>query len=65
MSVAESYEDRDWWPCKADMKDKIDSMEIKLNVPWASPAAKDTFWGVANGRLVGQTNYKHFIYSMI
>ncbi|MEP6582867.1 MAG: M1 family aminopeptidase [Ginsengibacter sp.] len=55
MSVSESYEDRDWWPCKADMKDKIDSMEIKLNVPWASPAAKDTFWGIANGSLVDST----------
>lgn len=51
-SVSESYEDRDWWPCKADMKDKIDSMEINLNVPWATPAARDTFWGIANGMLV-------------
>ncbi len=52
MSVSESYEDRDWWPCKADMQDKVDSMEINLNVPWAYPAAADTFWGIANGRLV-------------
>jgi aminopeptidase N len=27
-SLSESYEDRDWWPCKADMQDKIDSMDI-------------------------------------
>jgi hypothetical protein len=24
-TLSESYEDRDWWPCKADMQDKIDS----------------------------------------
>lgn len=65
MSVSESYEDRDWWPCKADMQDKIDGMEIKLNVPWASPAAKDTFWGIANGMLVDSTisgNSRTFTY---
>lgn len=65
MSVAESYEDRDWWPCKADMQDKIDSMEIQLNVPWAFPAAKDTFWGIANGRLIDSTivgNSRTFTY---
>ena len=55
MSVAESYEDRDWWPCKADMQDKVDTMEIKVNVPWASPGAADTFWVVANGVLVDST----------
>lgn len=32
-TLAESYEDRDWWPCKADMKDKIDSMDVIVNVP--------------------------------
>lgn len=64
-SVSESYEDRDWWPCKADMQDKIDTMEIKINVPWASPAAKDTFWAIANGRLVDSTisgNSRTFTY---
>jgi len=55
MSVAESFEDRDWWPCKADMQDKIDTMEFKVNVPWAYPTAADTFWVVANGMLVDST----------
>jgi hypothetical protein len=55
MSVAESYQDRDWWPCKADMQDKIDTMEFKINVPWAYPAAADTFWIVANGMLLDST----------
>ena len=32
-TLSESYEDRDWWPCKADMQDKIDSMDIFISVP--------------------------------
>ena len=55
MSVAESYEDRDWWPCKADMADKIDTLEMKVNVPWASPNPADTFWAVGNGVLIDST----------
>ena len=51
-TLSESYEDRDWWPCKADMQDKIDSMDIIVSVPWASPTAADTFWVSSNGRLV-------------
>ncbi|MEP7231509.1 MAG: M1 family aminopeptidase [Ginsengibacter sp.] len=64
-TLSESYEDRDWWPCKADMQDKIDSMEISLNVPWAFPAARDTFWGIANGMLVDSAisgNSRSFTY---
>ncbi len=48
-SLSESYEDRDWWPCKADMQDKIDSMDIEVTVPWTGA---DTFWVAANGKLV-------------
>jgi hypothetical protein len=51
-TLSESYEDRDWWPCKADMQDKIDSMDITVSVPWASPTAADTFWVACNGKLV-------------
>lgn len=65
MSVSESYEDRDWWPCKADMQDKVDTMEIKVNVPWASPSPADTFWVVSNGKLIDSTisgNSRTFTY---
>lgn len=48
-TLSESYEDRDWWPCKADMQDKIDSMDINVTVPWTGV---DTFWVAANGKLV-------------
>ncbi|MGG9960175.1 M1 family aminopeptidase [Ferruginibacter sp. SUN106] len=51
-TLSESYEDRDWWPCKADMQDKIDSMDISVNVPWATPTAADTFWVASNGVLI-------------
>lgn len=52
MTLSESYEDRDWWPCKADMKDKIDSaMDMNFTVPW-NVATADTFWVAANGILV-------------
>jgi hypothetical protein len=57
-TLSESYEDRDWWPCKHDMQDKIDSMDIYVSVPWGSvgaisfPLVSDTFWVATNGRMV-------------
>ncbi len=51
-SLSESYEDKDWWPCKADMQDKVDSMDITVSVPWAFPLAKDTFWVATNGKMI-------------
>jgi len=44
-TLAESYEDRDWWPCKADMQDKIDSMEFFISVP-------NGFRVACNGKLI-------------
>ncbi len=43
-TLSESYEDRDWWPCKADMQDKIDSIDFVINVPSA-------YWVAANGKI--------------
>jgi len=53
-TLSESYEDRDWWPCKADMQDKIDSMDIFVSVPWTGT---DTFWVAANGVLKDSAIY--------
>jgi hypothetical protein len=50
-TVSESYEDLDWWPCKADMEDKADAMDIIITVPW-DVATNDTFWVAANGKMV-------------
>jgi hypothetical protein len=47
-SLSESYEDRDWWPCKADMQDKADSLDIIITSPSA-------YLGAANGALVSNT----------
>lgn len=47
-TLSESYEDRDWWPCKHDMRDKIDSIDINLSVP-------STFWAASNGKLTDST----------
>ena len=44
-TLSESFEDRDWWPCKADMQDRVDSMDFVINVPNGYTAA-------ANGKLV-------------
>ena len=43
-TLSESYEDRDWWPCKHDMTDKIDSMDFVVSVPSA-------FWVATNGKM--------------
>ncbi len=47
-TLSESYEDRDWWPCKADMQDKADSLDIIITSPSA-------YLGAANGALIGNT----------
>jgi Peptidase family M1 domain len=54
-TLSESYEDRDWWPCKHDMQDKIDSLDVTVNVPWAAPTAADTFWVACNGKMIDST----------
>ncbi len=59
-TLSESYEDKDWWPCKADMQDKIDSTDYYITTPSKYTAA-------ANGVLVSTTtsgsnkifHYKH------
>ncbi len=59
-TLSESYEDKDWWPCKADMQDKIDSTDYYITTPSKYTAA-------ANGTLVSTTtsgsnkiyHYKH------
>ncbi|MBL7727656.1 MAG: hypothetical protein JNM68_08225, partial [Dinghuibacter sp.] len=47
-TVSQPYEDRNWWICKQDMNDKIDSMDIYVNVP-------NTFKAATNGVLQSTT----------
>lgn len=59
-TLAESYGDDDFWPCKADMQDKIDSLDFVITTPSAYRAA-------ANGALISDVvsapnrimTYKH------
>lgn len=44
-TLSESYEDKDWWPCKADMQDKVDSIDFIITTP-------SIFRAAANGVLV-------------
>jgi aminopeptidase N len=47
-TLSESFEDRDWWPCKADMQDKADSLDITITCP-------STYLPAANGLMVSNT----------
>lgn len=46
-TLSEPYGARDWWPCKQDLQDKIDSVDIYITTPSAYQAA-------SNGILVEQ-----------
>ena len=48
-TVSQPYEDKDWWPCKSDLGDKIDSIDIYINTP-------DVFKAASNGTLVSTVN---------
>lgn len=47
-TLSEPYGARDWWPCKQDLNDKIDQIDVYIT----TPAAYD---GVANGILMSET----------
>lgn len=46
-SLSEPYGSRDWWPCKTDLGDKIDSIDVFIKHPSAYKAA-------SNGLLVSE-----------
>jgi len=45
-TLSEPFGARDWWPCKQDLNDKVDSIDVYLTIPTAYTA-------VANGLEVG------------
>jgi len=58
FTLSEPFGARDWWPCKQDLNDKIDSFDIYITCP-------DTYIGVSNGLLQssitsGGTSTRHF-----
>ncbi len=48
-TLSEPYGARYWWPCKDDVVDKADSIQVTLKYP-------NTYTGVANGLLIRETN---------
>ena len=58
FTLSEPFGARDWWPCKQDLNDKIDSFDIYISCP-------DAFIGVSNGLLqssvtAGGITTRHF-----
>lgn len=60
-TLSEPYGARDWWPCKQDLNDKINSIDIYITAPSANVS-------VANGKQIGvvtnanntkTTHFKH------
>ncbi len=59
-TLSEPYGAMEWWPCKQDLKDKADSVDIKITAP-------EAYSSVANGVVVGKhtenghttTHWKH------
>ena len=47
-TLSEPFGARDWWPCKQDLNDKIDSFDIYITCP-------DAYIGVSNGLLQNST----------
>ncbi|MBP9849205.1 MAG: T9SS type A sorting domain-containing protein [Flavobacterium sp.] len=44
FTISEPFGARDWWPCKQDLNDKIESFDMYITCP-------DTYIGVSNGLL--------------
>lgn len=65
-TLSEPYGAKAWWPCKQDLNDKIDSVDILLTTPRFNPDNEE-YIAVANGveqsqTIVGSdkiTHYKH------
>jgi hypothetical protein len=46
-TLSEPYGAKDWWPCKQDLVDKIDSIDVYVRTP-------DAYRAASNGLLVGE-----------
>ena len=51
-TLSEPYGARDWWPCKQDLNDKIDSIDVIINYP--KTANGETMTAVSNGLLTSE-----------
>lgn len=53
-TLSEPYGAKDWWPCKQDLNDKIDSIDIYITTPRFNPQFEE-YIAVANGVEQSQT----------
>ena len=51
-TLSEPYGAKDWWPCKQDLNDKIDSIDVIINYPQTS--GSETMSAVSNGLLISE-----------
>lgn len=65
-TLSEPYGAKGWWPCKQDLIDKIDSVDVYLTTPQFNPS-NEAYVAVSNGLEISQTTngsdkttrYKH------
>lgn len=53
-TLSEPFGAKAWWPCKQDLIDKIDSIDVYITTPRFSPG-NDEYMAVANGLEMSQT----------
>ncbi|OUR93903.1 peptidase M1 [Flavobacteriales bacterium 34_180_T64] len=53
-TLSEPYGAKGWWPCKQDLNDKIDSIDVYLTTPQFNPSSEE-YISVANGLEQSQT----------
>ncbi|WP_179021551.1 M1 family aminopeptidase [Winogradskyella forsetii] len=53
-TLSEPYGAKGWWPCKQDLIDKIDSIDVYLKTPEFNPT-NETYVAVSNGLEMSQT----------
>jgi aminopeptidase N len=51
-TLSEPYGAKDWWPCKQDLIDKADSIDVILTYP--KIASNQEMFGVSNGLLISE-----------
>ena len=65
-TLPEPYGAKGWWPCKQDLNDKIDSIDVYITTPQFNPSTEE-YIAVSNGLELSQvingsdktTHYKH------
>ena len=54
-TLSEPYGAKGWWPCKQDLNDKIDNIDVYIKTPQYNPS-NEAYVAVSNGLEQSQTN---------